>query len=109
MTDTKHKNSFLAAITYLIFFAPQFTSAKSDEFVKYHQAQAIGLLIFVLALQGFIIVFLTWIGGPRAIFLWIFRAIMVYQVVMGMLSAWRGEMKPLPWIGKYAERAAERR
>lgn len=104
MTDHKQKNTKLAMLTYLVFFAPQFTTAKNDEFVMYHQKQAIGLLLFAFVLQGIISILGYW-GGPQSALVWPVRAILIYLLIMGMMAVQRGETKLLPWIGKYAERA----
>ena len=101
---TKQKNTTLAAVAYVLFLIPLFTSERKDLFVKYHVRQAIGLLIVVLAAQG-IISIMGYLGiGSRILLIWLLRLFLVVQVVLGVSNALKEEMKPLPWLGKYAEK-----
>ncbi len=102
----KHKNSTLAGVTYLVFFLPLLTGEKEDVFVKYHMKQAIGLLITVLAAQG-VIKYVAVLGGGMGLLTLMAFALRIFAivwVVVGFMNAQRGETKPLPWIGKYANR-----
>lgn len=101
----KHKNSTLVGLTYIIFFLPFLTGDKNDGFVKYHMKQAIGLLIAVTAGQG-LIDYAYNIGAYGLIhpMAWVLRVFAIVMVVLGFMNAQNGAEKPLPWIGKYAER-----
>lgn len=103
MTHNEQKNRTLAILTYFVFFAPQFTNRKADAFVRYHQAQALGLLLFAFVLQGIISIIGYW-GGPQGALKWPVRAVLIYLLIKGIITAYNDETKELPWIGKYATR-----
>ncbi len=95
------KNKGMAIIAYLIFFIPLLTDSKDSPYAKYHVKQAIMLWIFILVgwltstvllvvLIGFLLYFV--VGIMSVIFL-----------IMGIINASNGEMKPLPIIGKWGE------
>jgi uncharacterized membrane protein len=105
----KQKNTFLAAIAYVLFFVPLLAKAKSDKFVEYHTKQGIGFFIFAAALRGV----LAALGGPpyvrfgstlSALLLQPAHLVLIVLIVIGMANAFKGETKPLPVIGKYAEK-----
>jgi hypothetical protein len=105
----KNPKSNFAAATYLLFFLPWITKEK-DPFVLYHQRQAIILAVAGLAGQGVIGVLGWWFSffalwslwsSLVVILLWALRIFLVYEVVMGARAAMAGEMKTLPWIGKF--------
>lgn len=73
--------------------------------MKYHQRQAVGLLLFALVLQGAISVIGYW-GGPQYMLAWVVRIILIYLVLMGAKTALAGETKELPFIGNYCSRLA---
>ncbi len=99
----KHIHSRLATLTYLVFFLPKLVEHnKEDGFVKYHEQQAIGLLIFAFFLQGIISFIGYWGLDPWGIRVWPVRFILLYELWVGMRNACYGERKELPWIGKYA-------
>ncbi|MEK7608251.1 MAG: hypothetical protein AAB495_01600 [Patescibacteria group bacterium] len=100
----KHEHSKLAALTYLLFFAPLFTKHKNDPFMKYHTHQAIGLLIFALSLQGAISILGYWGIAPFGLPVWIVRFVLVYELIVGVRNALGGKTAPLPWIGDYSQR-----
>ena len=91
----------LAIIGYIIpilFFIPLTTEAKNNEFAKYHANQQLNLLLFLVIghaaatalafiLIGLLIFPIIYIGG-------------VIFIVMGVINAANGAMKPLPVIGK---------
>jgi len=102
-SPAKPPQGMLAAVTYIIFFAPNLVGKKDDAFVSYHQRQAIGLVLFALILQGVISIIGYW-GGPQYTLAWIVRLILVYFVIIGGKTALAGETKELPFIGPYATR-----
>jgi len=94
----KGKNTGMAIVAYIIFFIPLLTEAKDDPFVKYHVKQ--GLVLFVAwVVSGFIsmVPLIGWTVGP------LLSLAMLVLMVVGIIGASKGEQKPLPLIGKYAE------
>ena len=91
------KNIGMAIVAYLIFFIPLLTKAKNDPFVKYHVKQ--GLLLFigwiVAGIIGYIPVF-GWFLAP------LLSIALLILLIIGIMSALKGEQKPLPVIGQYA-------
>ena len=98
----------MAIVAYLIFFLPLLTEAKKDPFVKYHVRQGLGLLIafFVLRfLTLFLIAPLFYIVGPLFMMvLWVINLFLVALMILGIMNASKGEEKPLPLIGKWADK-----
>ena len=97
--SVKEKNTGMAILAYIIFFIPLLTDAKKDPFVKYHIKQ--GLVIFI----GYVLVSII-----RMIVPWEFGMIvnlldigMFILMIVGIMSASKGEQKPLPIIGKFGE------
>ena len=102
------KNRKIAAFAYLVFFAPRFTAAKNDSFVRYHTGQSVGLVIAGLAGQGIISILGFW-GAPFGLILllvWVLRIFLAAEAVMGIRAARAGASRPLPLIGKYAAKLA---
>ena len=101
------KNKGIAILAYFIFFIP-LLAAKDSKFAMYHANQGLLLLIFWIAgwilvsVVSFILV-LTVILIPLAMLLW--PALCIAELVlliMGIINASKGEMKPLPVIGKFS-------
>ena len=94
---TGEKNTGMAVIAYLLFFVPLLTGEKS-EFVKYHTNQGIVLFLFSVAVSvvGTVVPLLGWF-----LILPVGTIMVLVFLVMGILNAINGEMKPLPLIGKY--------
>lgn len=90
----KGKNVGMAIVAYFIFFVPLLTDAKNDPFVKFHVKQ--GLTLFI---AGFIISILSWMPIVR----WLNAAIIILLIV-GVMNAANGREKPLPLIGRFAEK-----
>lgn len=94
------KNKALAIIGYIIpilFFIPLVSDAKNSPYAKYHANQQLNLLLFVVV--GYIV---------SAILMFVFIGFLLYFLVMigslvfmimGIINAAKGEMKPLPLIG----------
>lgn len=96
----------MAIVAYLIFFLPLLTGAKKDPFVKYHVRQGLGLLVAFFALSLVQIVLISPIFG---IFLsdlvnWVVKLFLFAFMVLGIMNAIKGEEKPLPIIGKWADK-----
>ena len=88
-------NKLMAAISYIwiLFLVPLF-AAKDDAFARYHANQ--GLVLFlasialgIIAIIPFIGVIISAIGG----------IVTVVFMILGIINALKGEMKPLPLIG----------
>ena len=92
-------NKLLAAISYIwiLFLVPLFV-AKDDAFARFHANQ--GLVLFIAniaaAIAGFILGFIPVIG---VIVAWIIRIALFVLMILGIINALKGEMKPLPFIG----------
>ncbi len=99
LKDKNQKNTGMAIVAYIIFFVPLLTESKNDPFVKYHVKQ--GLLIFI----GWILVsIISWIlPWQLGIIVTIFNLLVFVLMIIGIMSAAKGEQKPLPIIGKFGE------
>ena len=100
------KNTGIAIVAYLIFFLPLLTEAKKDPFVKYHVRQGLGVLIAYFALSIGQILFISPILERSAFdFIhWGINLFLVVLMVLGIMNASKGEEKPLPLIGKWANK-----
>ena len=96
--DSKSKNTNMAILAYILFFIPLLTDAKDDPFVKFHVYQ--GLTIFILAVAGAVVNIIPILG--QIVSFAVSIAIVVF-VIMGIISAAKGEEKELPIIGKLAK------
>lgn len=93
----KGKNRVLAALSYLsILFLLPFIACPEDEFARYHARQ--GMLLFFFGLVADVIGSIFSIG-------WLITLFRLYCIYEGMTAASDGRMKPLPLIGKYAEKS----
>lgn len=101
-TAFNDRKTLIGICTYLFFFLPRMTEYKADRELQYHMRQAIGLLVFALMLQGIISILGYW--GMPSWRVWPVRIILVYLFYTGALNVLGSQLKPLPWIGKYAER-----
>ena len=92
------KNKAMAILAYFIFFLPLLT-AKDSKFAMYHANQ--GLNLFLFAMIGWVVSFVTafiLIGFLVGFIVWI---AMVVFLILGIINAAKGEMKPLPLIGGF--------
>lgn len=91
------KDSLMIVLTYILFFIPLITEDKNDPFFKYHARQSLGILLCSIAnsiLAHSLLIFLT---PLIAIFLFVVW-------IIGLLSALKGEQKPVPVIGQLFEK-----
>jgi uncharacterized membrane protein len=97
------KNNGMAIIAYIIFFIPLLTEAKNDPFVKYHVKQ--GLVVFigwiVVWIIGYFLGYVFYVGWMLVRLLNLFLLVLV---IIGIMNAVKGKRKPLPIIGKFAEK-----
>ncbi|UMX48160.1 MAG: DUF4870 domain-containing protein [Candidatus Nealsonbacteria bacterium DGGOD1a] len=94
----KEKNTGMAMVAYIVFFIPLLTESKDDPFVKFHVKQ--GLTLFVAWIAMGFASMIPLIGWTLAPFL---SLAMLALMVIGIMNANKGEKKPLPLIGKYAD------
>jgi len=100
MADPKdiEQNKALAAIGYLgiLFLVPMLAAPKS-EFAQFHAKQ--GMVLFIAAIivtAVSMIPILGWLIGM------IGGVVLVILMIVGILNAVAGAMKPLPIIGQFA-------
>ncbi|MBR3962135.1 MAG: DUF4870 domain-containing protein [Oscillospiraceae bacterium] len=92
-------NKLLAAISYVwILCIVTILCAKEDAFARYHANQGLVLLIANIAavIVGFVLGFIPVIGG---IISWVISIALFVLMILGIINAVKGEMKPLPFIG----------
>lgn len=92
-------NKLLAAISYVwILCIVTILCAKDDAFARYHANQGLVLLIANIAVTvaGFVLGFIPIIG---AIISWLLGIVLFVFMILGIINAVKGEMKPLPFIG----------
>ena len=98
--DDAEQNKGMAVVAYILFFVPLLTGDHNKSpFVKYHTNQ--GTVLFLFSVGGWIVSSILAI-----IIIGIFLGIVVSIVsliflVIGIINAVNGRMKPLPLIGKF--------
>ena len=93
------KNKLLAAIAYVwVLCIVTIICGKEDPFARYHANQGLVLLIANIAatVAGFILGLIPVIGG---IVSWAIGVVLFVFMILGIINAVKGEMKPLPFIG----------
>ncbi len=102
-SSPKEKNTGMAIIAYIIFFIPLLTDAKKDPFVKFHVKQGLIIFIgwFVIGIIGYILSFIPFVGWMISRLL---NVLLFVLMIVGIMNAAKGERKPLPIIGKFAEK-----
>ena len=83
----------LAVVAYILFFIPLLLSQNRSEFLNFHINQ--GLILFVVSAVLSIINYAVSIAGLG----YIFNIFTLVLVVIGIVNAVKGQMKPLPLIG----------
>ena len=88
-------NKLVAAISYIwiLFLVPLF-AAKDDAFARYHANQ--GLVLFLVSIVIGIIGLIPLVGTIIAL---IGGIVTFVFMILGIINALKGEMKPLPLIG----------
>lgn len=95
--DDVQKGKTMAIIAYLIFFIPLLMDdMKNNNFVMFHTEQAI--VLFILNIGAAIIGTLTCGIGLILYIPWLIF------LIMGIMNASKGEVTPLPVIGKFGEK-----
>jgi uncharacterized membrane protein len=94
----KGKNTTMAIIAYVAFFIPLLAEDKNDPFVKFHVKQ--GMVLFVAWIAAVFVSMVPLVGWMLSPLL---SLAMLALMVIGIMGAYKGEQKPLPLIGKYAD------
>jgi len=96
--------AILSYITIAGFIVSLFLHTnKKTHIGAYHLRQALGLLLTTFSLWAItrIVAWIPILGGLVDIAIYI---VSIFFIIMGALSAAKGEYKPLPYIGKFSER-----
>jgi len=90
------QNKVMAIIAYILFFVP-LLAAKESPYAQYHARQGFNLFLLALATNVVlgIIPIIGWLLLPFA------NLGILALVIIGILAAANGQVKPLPLIGKY--------
>ena len=90
------QNKGMAIVAYILFFVP-LLAAKESPFAQYHARQGFNLFLLALATNVVlgIIPIIGWLLLPLA------NLGILALVIIGILAAANGQVKPLPLIGKY--------
>lgn len=91
--------AIIGYIIPILFFVPLLSEAKDNPFAKFHANQQLLLLIF--GVGGYIIASLLVVVVIGVILYPIVMIMSLVFMVMGVIGAANGQMKPLPLIGKY--------
>ncbi|WP_226584092.1 hypothetical protein [Halobacillus litoralis] len=91
------QNKVVGILSYIIFFLPLLI-AKESKFAMYHANQGLLLLLLAIAINaiGTIVPILGWL-----IVLPVGNLLLLALFIIGLINSSKGEMKPLPLIGKY--------
>ncbi len=95
------KNTGMGVLCYLsiLVLIPLLSEAKNDPFVKFHIKQ--GLVLFVAEVANGILSRIPTIGPIVAIPV---SLVLLFLLVKGILTVVKGEEKPLPLIGQFADK-----
>jgi uncharacterized membrane protein len=111
-------NKVWGILAYIIFLIPLFAAPKNSKFSRYHTNQGIALVICAIVISiilGIISSIVTsayirsaafWYGSGWSVLtifsiLWlVYSIVMALFVILGIVHAVKGELKPLPLIGK---------
>lgn len=98
----------MAAIAYVLFFIPLLTDDKKDPYVKYHVRQGLALLILgvIVAILNSILyqIFPFYAWYIARMISWILNLGLLALFIVGIMNALSNKEKPLPIIGKFAEK-----
>jgi uncharacterized membrane protein len=97
-------NKIMAFLAYwgILFLVP-LLAAKDSPFAKFHANQGCVLFIVEIAIviAMTIVGFIPFIGWILAILIYLLYLVCFVFAIIGMINAFKGEMKELPIIGKY--------
>ncbi len=91
--------AFLAIFLGIIGFLIIFLAKKEDKYAMYYAKQS--LVLFIVAVAAFIIGMIPLLG-------WVIAPILTLIVfilwIIGLVYSVSGQMKPIPLVGKYADK-----
>ena len=94
------ENKLMAILAYLLFFLP-FIVCPQSRFARYHANQ--GFILFIITCGVYIITrifaIIPFLGFIFLLVRWILSFAMLVFMIIGMITAGNGQMKPLPFIG----------
>ena len=94
------QNKGMAVVAYILFFVPLLTGDHNKSpFVKFHTNQ--GTLLFIFAVGGSIVSSILAIILIGIVLGFAVGIASLVFLVIGIINAVNGRMKPLPLIGKY--------
>lgn len=96
MSNNPNAKLFSILAYFGILWIVGLLAAKDDLFVKYHVNQ--GLILFILGVAGGIVGVIPLIGGIISA---IVSVVCFVFMILGIVNAVKGEMKPLPFIGNF--------
>jgi uncharacterized membrane protein len=109
MKEARGDYRIWAVVAYLLFFVPLLVAeAKKSDFVRFHVRQGLGLFIAFFALRFLTLIALAplfvVVGWLSLILIPIVNIFLLAVLIIGIINAVNGERKPLPIIGKWAEK-----
>jgi uncharacterized membrane protein len=98
--DDAEQNKGMAVIAYILFFVPLLTGDhKKSPFVMYHTNQ--GLVLFLFSVGGWIVSSILMIILIGILLGFVIGIASLVFLIIGIINAVNGKMKPLPLIGKF--------
>lgn len=98
----------MAAIAYILFFVPLLTEDRKDPYVKYHVKQGLALLILgiIVSIVDNILyhIFPFYMWYTARTITWILNLGVFVLFIIGVANAIGNKERPLPVIGKIAEK-----
>ena len=98
------QNKVLAIIGYFgIFSLIPLCAAPNSKFAQFHSRQGFTMfcITFILNIASWILALIPFVGWICNILIWLADVAIFVLSIMGIVGAVKGEMKPLPIIGKY--------
>lgn len=114
MTTSSKLFAFLAYLLLIIGWLIVFLFRRHDKFAMYHTKQSVVLVIAAIvvplawAIAGWVISFIPYIGFIFVVAC--FALVIAIELcflsawIVGMVYAWRGRAKPIPFVGSYVGR-----
>jgi len=87
--------SYLSVVGWLVTFVLHVSRSRRSSLVRFHLRQSLGFLISALIVWS-VLIFLG-----ISLLLVIFKIAFIVYWILGMVNAFQGEMKYLPYIGRY--------
>jgi len=95
--------AFLGVLLTFVGFIIVLLAKKNDQYAMYYGKQGliIGVSYFILFIVNMILAFIPVVGWILGIILYL---LMLVLWIIGIVYSFSGEMKPIPIIGKFAEK-----